>query len=107
MMRVFNMGPTARVAAFPDAAGIHLVMVAGASKIAMNLATPTARTLHTELDRELPPDAPRTNRPAATFDRSPPPDWSRLVARLRDGRAIPSDAEHVAHLLHYLGVKTT
>lgn len=106
MTRFLTMGESARVAALPMAAGIHLYLVSGTSKVAMHLATPTARAVATELHRELPPGEPVTRRPAANTDRSPRPDWPRILARLRAGKPNHSDAEHVAGLLSYLGVKT-
>lgn len=108
MIRVFKMGEGARVAAFPDLGGIHLVMTSGASKLAMQLATPTARALATELREQLPPGEPTTRRPAAPrYREQEPTNYAAIVHRMREGRALPRDAEAVAHLLSYLGVKTT
>lgn len=100
------MGDGTRVSVIADFEDVQLTMVSGASKLAMQLAATTARAVATELHRELPPGEPVTRRPSVNFDKSPKPDWPRLVARLRSGKPIPSDAEHVAHLLAYLGVKT-
>lgn len=105
MISMFRMSESARVAVIGDVTGVHLYLVSGASRLGIQLATPAARAVETELREHLPPGEPVTRRPAVPRERSHQPDWSRIVARLRAGKPIPSDAEHVAGLLSYLGVR--
>lgn len=112
MIRLYRMGENARVAALPmDRGTVHLYVVSGASRLAVQLAEPTAQNIATELRTVLPANAPSTRRPAppqqSPNDRSSTrPQWPLIVQRLRAGKPHPSDAEHVAGLLSYLGVKT-
>lgn len=108
MLRVCRLGEGTRVAALYDVAGVHVQMASGASKLVLQMAPSAARVLSTELHDALPPGEPSTKRPAPPrYREQEPTNYAAVVHRMREGRATQRDAETIAHLLQYLGVRLT
>lgn len=108
MLRVCRLGEGTRVAALYDVSGVHVQMASGASKLVLQMAPSAARALSTELHGTLPPGEPATKRPAPPrYREQEPTNYAAVVHRMREGKATQRDAETIAHLLSYLGVRLT